>query len=924
MLHIREDGVAVMQKRETLLFSPEVPPDLEHASLIREEALDWLETNYPGVLAFTTGDVLGMAGERGRRWLIARLRAGGIGNEELFSLPATSDALTVLFLRSKGVKFREALDAVVGRKEASRGSEPRYGGVWNRIIVVALNRLRRHVPARLLGTAVFSMLRDLKDHPNCLVIVKRHIRGADVHSSDKAGSVSHDYVYRTILERPAPSCSVIAPSREVLFFGEDQLPARSEVTSRHFVGLHVVAERGVYELLLGTMRPTSVPLDSTTLEFVGRILDIVFLHFEEFHRTQSSLRFETATEPEPTSTDDLQLWLMTQFLDTIYPQSLCGVSEWSQPSYVARVLASSVAKPWEPSPWDPPKGLEMLSGYSGRTGVPLVVERVEHPWTMVIESVESEMRYLKSRSSDDTGPGSFWAVALPIFSSSGSSIGSLYMLMPQLEAPRQKVEVRILTVLSRIIGEIIERQRAAVHSADVSANIATLTILGQEQFKAALLDLLSRKVGEIHDNEHLQRDVRLPFLLLSAHRPDPDEFDPAISDRLKNWLVETLQHLEWRSFVRSHWSGAADDFGAESFIGELPGVGMMIALGKLVSKDELDRIRNAFPTSFNRISPTNSPVKLVAWVLDVPAQHISDAAKSQDLQRLADDVERWALDVATVVDDVAQSYFLTYEQGEWDAALRRVRKALQKKGAHRNSYLRRLAVDCCFSLGDWPSALKYAREAATLSRRELGSGLVRSLCQEGDAHLCLCDPVRAWDLYSEAASQSPNHPLPHYYRGQGLLLMARLLQAYEDERRRAMQLDAADAEIEVVLSTLVNGAMEDLTSATDLLDRWGLIPESYQYRNFHLVPTLLGQGVSYLLARSPGPAASRLQSARRSFPKDDLFLREFIFAKCWEQGLHRRYGALLLGDEWAALRERLQGAFGELKSWRRAGYGIVP
>ena len=100
-------------------------------------------------------------------------------------------------------------------------------------------------------------------------------------------------------------------------------------------------------------------------------------------------------------------------------------------------------------------------------------------------------------------------------------------------------------------------------------------------------------------------------------------------------------------------------------------------------------------------------------------------------------------------------------------------------------------------------------------------------------------------------------------------------------------------------------------SAADLLDRWGLIPESYQQGNFHLVPTLLGQGVGYLLTRLPGPAASRLQGARRSFPKDDLFFREFLFAKCWEQGLHRRYASLLLGDEWAPLRDRLHATFGE-------------
>ena len=73
----------------------------------------------------------------------------------------------------------------------------------------------------------------------------------------------------------------------------------------------------------------------------------------------------------------------------------------------------------------------------------------------------------------------------------------------------------------------------------------------------------------------------------------------------------------------------------------------------------------------------------------------------------------------------------------------------------------------------------------------------------------------------------------------------------------------------------------------------------------------MAQGMSYLMTRSPGPAAARLQSARRSFPKDDLFFREFIFAKCWEQGLHRKYGELLLGDQWSPLRDRLHDAFGE-------------
>ena len=899
-----------MRKQDAPVFNPEVPPDLEHAPLIREEAFDWLDTHYPGVISFTTGHVLGMAREHGRRWLIGRLRSRGIGNEEEFSQPATADALTVLFLRSRGVRFREAVDAVVGRKELTRSPESRHAGVWNRLINIALKRLRRRLTARLLGSAVFSLLRDPQSHANTLVIVKRHDRQVNALASGEPHPVNNEDAYRMVLERPAPSCWVLSPRREVLFLDIDQLPTRAEVTARHFVGVLLQTEREVYELLLGTLGPTSVSSDSRTLEFVGRILDIVFLDFQKFLQAQSSQRFEASTVPGVSNSDDLQLWLVTQLLDTAYPGSLCEVSETSRSSQAARVLASSVTRPWEPSLWDPPGTLGMLSGYAGHIGIPLVVEKVEEPWTSLIESVGPEMRYLASRKSNGNGTQDYSAIALPISLTSGDSIGALYVLMPHIDQPRLDVEVRVLMVFSRIIGEIVERQRAAIHTANVSADIATFTVLRQEQFRKSLLDLLGHKAEELGRAGPLQRDVRLPFLLLSAHSPDPVEFDPVISGRLKDWLVQTLHNLEWRSFLRSHLSDPTGDYGAASFIGELPGVGMIIALDKLVSKDELDRIRNAFPTSINRVSPTNSPVKLVAWVLDVPAQRILDASHEQDLDALADDVERWAFDVATVVDDVAQSSFLAHEQGEWDAALRRVRKALQKEGGRRNGYLYRLASECSFSLGDWPSALKYAQKGVAVSRQELGSGFVRSMCQEADAHICLGDPVRSWDLYSAAAKSAPTHPLPRYYRGQGLLLMAKLLRGFEDERRRDMQLEIGEAEqIEVVLNTLVNGAMDDLTWAADLLDRWGLIPESYQYRNFHLVPTLMGQGDAYLLTRSPGPAASRLQSARRSFPKDDLFFREFLYAKCWEQGLHRRYGELLLSDEWAPLRDRLQVEF---------------
>ena len=114
-----------MKKLEAAVFSPEVPPDLDHAPMIREEAFDWLDSHHPGELSFKGGTVLRMAGEQRRRWLIGRLGQHGIGDQGKFSLPDTADALTVLFLRSKGVRFREAVDAAVGRQQLTRSPESR-------------------------------------------------------------------------------------------------------------------------------------------------------------------------------------------------------------------------------------------------------------------------------------------------------------------------------------------------------------------------------------------------------------------------------------------------------------------------------------------------------------------------------------------------------------------------------------------------------------------------------------------------------------------------------------------------------------------------------------------------------------------------------------------------------------------------------
>ena len=71
------------------------------------------------------------------------------------------------------------------------------------------------------------------------------------------------------------------------------------------------------------------------------------------------------------------------------------------------------------------------------------------------------------------------------------------------------------------------------------------------------------------------------------------------------------------------------------------------------------------------------------------------------------------------------------------------------------------------------------RTALPLGSTECNLGTRPTTARDKPEPLFLGDPVRAWDLYTSAAENDPDHPLPRYYRGQGLLLLARLLDVYQ-------------------------------------------------------------------------------------------------------------------------------------------------
>ena len=438
---------------------------------------------------FTASDVLRMSGDSGRRWLITRLRANGIGEEEYFSPPVAADALAVLFLRSKGVKFAEAIQAIRAGQRSQSVSGPAYGGVWSRLMVVSMDRLKRLMPARLLSTAVAALLNDPQDLSNCLVLVT--VREGGVPGPVGPAPLQQTEVYQTIWDHPIPTCAVTSPSGEVGFLAEGQSPSMSEFRMRHFLKYEVTGADVVYELYIGTLRrPEVSEIAPATVDFVGRVLDVIFTSYPEFERRVSAMRVETALGPELRTEDDLQLWLAAQLISTVRPGSLVEVIEVPENSTESRILASTQADPWHAAPWDPPKSLEMLSGYSSRVGVPLVVEKVTAPLDTVVESVESEMRHLRTVFPERPSDEPFTAMSLPIGTGQGSPLGSLYVLAPATEPSKVRREVRLLTAFARIIGEMIERQRAAFRCTTECAEIATDDVLHEDAFREELVELL--------------------------------------------------------------------------------------------------------------------------------------------------------------------------------------------------------------------------------------------------------------------------------------------------------------------------------------------------------------------------------------------------------------------------------------------------
>ncbi len=119
-------------------------------------------------------------------------------------------------------------------------------------------------------------------------------------------------------------------------------------------------------------------------------------------------------------------------------------------------------------------------------------------------------------------------------------------------------------------------------------------------------------------------------------------------------------------------------------------------------------------------------------------------------------------------------------------------------------------------------------------------------------------------------------------------LIHRFMVAYD---KSGEMKDRNREKLERAVRELLRHAAQDLRVAGSALRGWGQIPESFLYRNYNHIPSMLGLITIPSLLGDSASFVTELSIARRSYPKDDLFFREWFTARCWLEGQHLHYGS---------------------------------
>ena len=671
--------------------------------------------------------------------------------------------------------------------------------------------------------------------------------------------------------------------------------------------------------------------EPTALEAMGRALDIVAFGFE-------GVAAVTRPSPHPNPPVgigravplDVQLQWFTHLVTWAFGEGFCNVLEVSDPNGRLKVVASSRSNPDQPPPRvDELAPTQMLSGYVSTVNVPLALATVQPPFSDLVSNLSSELPYVRTGSSSDVK-----VAAIPAPGSTGMPVGALYLASPQYDSPGEAKEeafspaqFMVLKLLAGIAGELLERRAASRHDVKASLWMLSHPLVPRSDLR----DRLTTFLVQMHDKQLLSSSAprsaedRIAFVLVSVQTPGAGSDQQPQADS----LARSARNLHVAEFLHAHLGPLAERFDWDEIAaGLLDNGAVLIALPRFLTKGQLNTLRSHLPTKINRIEPKNEltstgPPKFLAWILDIPAsevqpsevQRIPDEAdiglqESGDpdysegvFEKKAAEIITWAGKAQRVLNHLVKSFQLAQEEGKWRAALEECRRGLRLDPG--NGYLHRTAAECLLSLGNWGLALYHANQALANSENDgeaalqppisEASGSIRSMCLAGEALLAQGEPDEAFGKFNQAFQRDPQHPLPHYYKGQAYLRIAQLLRLCQNEACAGNngELEGIDVErLSAHISGLTEQSREWLNIAGEQLRQWGEYNCSTSEYGFQQMPALLSLGAGALLAGNADTAVDELSALREKYPRDRVVYNDLLVALCWQKKLHHVYGRL--------------------------------
>jgi tetratricopeptide (TPR) repeat protein len=800
--------------------------------------------------------------------------------------------------------------AYMARQQGDAGTR-----ILEALVELGIDSFERQVISRLFGTIVSRLMGPMGLSPGSAVFLHRFEDPASLDglATPPKGRACAEWL--TQHWGTTDRAGVVTDTKEISprQFALRELPSTQNYSCRFFP-----PESPAYVLISASTAPLprdimdDAPDTAEDERVLERLLNAITIGFtnlksrlresvpQELDRLDSNLEY--------LSSSSVRLWILAHFA--------CDMTRWSAPRPHCVVLrpqtdpdtgstalveiASTKTLPWS----KPERGRyhmherHLLSPYAALTNMSLVVPRTEPPRHRYVSRLHDEEEWV--------GDNILTCISVPAPADTGGVSRALYLYMPARDGEDLRTTVKSLQVLACVLGGVIQRDRETAFSIAASHHAMVAKYLTRDEFEREVRQKV-KQVAALPRQGGKER--RLALVLVQPAGVSRSE---TIGRDASNWLSEQFEFMVPQLFLAgwakrpSHVDIASVPFGEIAAASNSTGQTAGILIPTLLTKEELDWLRSALPTRLNNVEDAltegGDPVaRLNVWVVDEKWIDQPQSASPVNVQNTVNRLLARAANAAKTLPYVVGSHQAEYVERNWHRALAIANEGLDIDPS--NPYLRRRAAEFSICQGAFLQAQQHAEIAIEHDKQS-----VIGHCLLADAFLGQGLAQRAMNAYEDASKVDPVHPLPHYFRGNALLAIARLLRqsihdlgrptpshSYPDEGDRSTVPTGVGPTLtaesildrirvtEVLTGQLAEGAANAFRRARPGLDSFGT-PGVYELRNFQAAPAAFGLGQTETLKGTPEAAVQRLRAARERYPRDEHLYHELLWAQMWDAG----------------------------------------